>query len=171
MSGPEEPTRAEGLVPPRPNLGPEPWPDRPGGTTGLGWWGVALGLLLVLALARWRRRLNARPADPDKTPDHIDTPEPTPRQRLIAASEGVRDALIAAFGPAWASKTTEDIAADPAPSGRLGPDDSERLIEFLRLADRAKFAGESPKSVEDWEGWAVGFRDSLAGATSRISGK
>ncbi len=43
-----ESTRVEVLVPPRPNLGPEPWPEQPGGLTGLGWWGVGFAILLTV---------------------------------------------------------------------------------------------------------------------------
>ncbi len=84
-------------------------------------------------------------------------PDGSPGQRLIASSEAVRGALIEAFGPAWGSKTTEEIGDDPALLERIDPDQVERLVAFLKGADRAKFASVEPDSLEDWEAWAASF--------------
>ena len=174
---PSQAVDADSLVPPRPNLGPEPWPDDPEWSTIVGGWalGLALALVVVVLVVIGRRRWN-KPRSRSVAADGLDTPAiegpPTARQRLIAASELVRGGLIAAFGPAWASKTTEEIAEEPGLVGRLGPSLSEGLLSFLRLADRAKFAEAEPESTEDWEAWAGSFVSSLeAGTTSRINGK
>lgn len=173
MTPDQEAGEAETLVPPRPNLGPEPWPEGTGWPGLAGWAGA--GLALVLALAIWsRRRRRSRKGAPETSgpialPGEVD---PTPRQRLIASSEVVRGALIGAFGPAWASKTTEEIAEEPGLAGRFDPPEVERLLAFLRLADRVKFAEAEPGTADDWEDWAGAFLSSMgAGTTSRINGK
>ncbi len=172
MNVDQEPTSAESLVPPRPNLGPEPWPESPRWADAAGWWGASLALILLILLALWRRRRRpgAGLAMAFLSPS-ID-PDCPPRQRLIASSEVIRGALIGAFGPTWGSKTTEEIGDDPSLLERIDPLEVERLVAFLRLADRAKFASGEPESPDDWEAWAAGFVEGLAaGATSRSSGK
>ncbi len=170
------PGPSEGLIPPRPNLGPEPWADPPGGPRRLPPWAWFLAPALLLAAWRWRRlrRRRIRPAGDGLAAPPAD-PDPSPRLRMIAASDSVRVALIGAFGPSWKSKTTEEIAAEPAVGDRLGPDRAARLGEFLAEADRAKFAGQEPGGVEGWEAWAASFAEGLAagaaGARSRINGK
>lgn len=160
--GPE----AEGsLVPPRPNLGPEPWPEPPG------WSGRAVGAMLglmgLLLLLAWRwqrrrvRRHSARPSSVEAIPEEtVDDP----RRRLIASAEVARGALIAAFGPAWRSKTTEEIADDTGPSARFEPAEVERLVALLRLADRVKFASADPGPPDDWEAWSARFASRAASA-------
>jgi hypothetical protein len=170
MSLAQEATSATGLDPPRPNLGPEPWPEAP---TGPGVWAWA-GLTLVVAALGWRM---LRKRTPGPTPQGQASPIPTepersPSQRLVESSEAVRVALIGAFGPSWGSKTTEEIAADPALAGRLDPAEVDRLIELLLQADRVKFGSAEPDEAGDWEAWALGFASVLAaGATSRNIGK
>ena len=82
---------------------------------------------------------------------------PSRRERLIALSRAVREALVARFGPAWRSKTTEEIAREAGLAEAFGPEDAARLLRFLQEADRAKFADEgeppstpSPDPEEDW---------------------
>lgn len=169
-------SRAEEIVPPRPNLGPEPWDDR---AAWPGWVGPAsLGLVATLVVVRWRLRERRRrpatagPGPASGTPDA----DASPRRRLIAASEAVRGALIAAFGPAWGSKTTEEIAAEPGLADRLGPERADGLVAFLRLADRAKFAGDESPPDEEAASWAARFVAGLATAgaaraTSTTTGK
>jgi len=149
--------RDEEIVPPRPNLGPEPWVVRSDWPGGPGPWLGAIGLALILAIVRWRkRRLMGRPIG-ESPGDPPAEAEPSPRRRLIGASEAVRGALIEAFGPGWGSKTTEEIAADPGLSERLDPDRAEGLLAFLRLADRAKFAGDEPAGADEALAWADAF--------------
>jgi hypothetical protein len=172
MNGEQEPTSAETLVPPRPNLGPEPWPEPSRWSDAAGWWGASLALILLILLALWRRRRRGRSARPIEPPSPSIDPDGPPRQRLIASSEVIRGALIGAFGPAWGSKTTEEIGDDPSLGERIGAAEVERLVAFLRLADRAKFASSEPESPDDWEAWSAGFVEGLAaGATSRSIGK
>jgi MYXO-CTERM domain-containing protein len=167
----QEETSAESLVPPRPNLGPEPWPDSPRWPGAAGWWGVGLALICLLILWR-RRRRKTRPAVlVDLETTAID-PDSSPRQRLIASSEVIRSALIGTFGPAWGSKTTEEIDADPTLLERFEEAEIDRLVAFLKSADRAKFASAEPELVDDWEEWTASFVSGLAaGATSRSIGK
>ncbi len=84
----------------------------------------------------------------------------------------VRDTLVAGFGPSWAAKTTEEIAAEPDLTERLGPERAEQLVRFLRQADRVRFAGESeaaPYGLE-WGDWVEAFV-AEAGAMSRTRGR
>jgi hypothetical protein len=125
------------LVPPRPNLGPDPIPG-PSSTPAL----VLVALLLALAAwrgVRWvrRRRLRGGRAAHPIMPD---IPAGSPRDRLIAGSEAVREALAARFGPAWGAKTTEELADRPELADRLGAERTARLVALLEAADRAKFA-------------------------------
>ena len=86
---------------------------------------------------------------------------PSRRERLIALSRAVREALVARFGPAWRSKTTEEIAREAGLAEAFGPEDAARLLRFLQDADRAKFAdeGEPPStpSPDHEEGWVEEF--------------
>lgn len=88
----------------------------------------------------------------------------------------VRDTLVTQFGAPWAAKTTEELAEAPELPEALGREQAERLIEFLRAADRAKFAlaPEAADQGEAWRDWVVEFVTSAstaAGATSRITGR
>jgi hypothetical protein len=168
-----EPTTAQGLVPPRPNLGPEPWVE--------GWdrsWIVGLSILglavLLLMAWWWRRARRSRSKRPnlEVEPSQVQEPDHSPRSRLIASAEAVRSAIVVAHGPAWASKTTEELADEPELVERLGADRAARLVELFRVSDRAKFAGEDPEVVEEWEAWAGHLLEEWsAGATSRSIGK
>ncbi len=150
---PKPPFEPAQLVLPRPNLGPEPWSD-PRPTS----WPVGLLLgatlaifALALALRGWRHRRSIRGTKADRTDaagSNLEA-ELTPSRRLIASSQAVRIALIAEFGPAWGSRTTEEIADDPTLCDRLGPDQAEAVVAYLRRVDRAKFAGEEFEYVDD----------------------
>jgi Domain of unknown function (DUF4381) len=148
--------KAESLVPPRPNLGPEPWPEAPRWERIAGWAGlsIAFALILIGLWVRKRRRSARKLTDALKSLTLANEPEPTPRERLIATSEHVREALIRAFGPGWRSKTTEEISIGPGLIERLDPAEIDHLIAFLKLADRAKFAEGEPETVEDWALWS-----------------
>jgi hypothetical protein len=168
-----EPTTAQGLVPPRPNLGPEPWVEDSGRSSIVGL--SILGLVVLLILAWWWRRARRSRSDrPSLEVELAQVPEPdlSPRSRLIASAEAVRSAIVATHGPAWASKTTEELADEPELVERLGVDRTARLVELFRVSDRAKFAGEEPEAVEDWEAWTGHLLEEWsAGATSRSIGK
>jgi hypothetical protein len=133
----------KGLVPPRPNLGPEPWPEAQPIAAIL----VAVGLTVVLVLAGlgllWRRRRRAaqarhaqlaRGAGPDS--------QTVPRDRLVALAESVREALTVQFGAPSRAKTTEEWATDQRLVQLLGEPDFQELIRFLDQIDRVKFAPE-----------------------------
>jgi hypothetical protein len=163
---------AESLIPPRPNLGPEPWNEAPQWPAAAGWVGSGLALICLFILWLRRRRRKAASVMPDAPRVPLVDPEGSPGQRLIASSEFVRSALIGAFGPAWGSKTTEEIGDDPTLLGRFDRAEVERLIGFLKSADRVKFASVEPILVDDWEAWATSFVSRLAaGAPSRGTGK
>lgn len=175
-------TTAESLTPPYPNLGPEPWP---GGPRRSGWTTAAgAGLLLVVlsfAAAAWvaRRRLRTRahasggPAE-SPPPDATDS---TPA-RFIAGSAALRSALVERHGELWRAKTTEEVAPALAAAGA---DETfiRDLVEFLQVADRAKFADSTAfapavdqRGAVDPDAWCATLLGSLAaGARSTISGR
>ncbi len=161
-----EPSKTS-LVPPRPNLGPEPLePPWPATAILLG---VGAGLMIVLLLAwRLRRRKPRSPPPPARAvPPEIDSG--SPREQMIARSTAVREALSIRFGNGWRAKTTEEIAADTGLANALGADRAEWLIGFLREADRAKFADMSDLlAYSDFDRLAAFVAE--AGATSMIKG-
>ena len=142
-----------GIVLPRPNLGPEPWSGAESGPgpAAIGW---LLGGFLAVVILAWatrrllRRRAARRAAGMLELFDPSLDPDTPPARRLIASSAAVRSALIAEFGPTWGSRTTEEVARDPAIVERLGPEVVEVLVAYLRRVDRAKFADEEPDDVD-----------------------
>jgi hypothetical protein len=130
--------KARGLVPPRPNLGPEPWRE-PDATP---WLLLALGLAALAGLLiawAWRRR-GARGAR-GPVASAIGAPaDPTPRDRLVGLSETIRDALTAQFGHSCRAKTTEELSVDERLAQLLGQDGFRDLIQFLDRVDLLKFA-------------------------------
>ncbi len=181
-------TRAPVLTPPRPNLGPLPL-DESLFTGEIGARGIAVLVAVAVAMLvaaylmiqRLRRRRAARAAKLHSMSAH---PPNDPRGQLIPASERVREALVARFGPAWHARTTEEIEAGPELAATCGPDDASRLITLLRDADRAKFDGDRRSDASqgkatdtDWP-WLDGALTALASASapaatpkSRINGK
>ncbi len=131
----------QSLVPPRPNLGPEPWPET--SPFQMVWMVVAGAALLVVAWFLWRivRRRLARSLEKPAAADALDD---TPRGRLVALSGSAKSALAARFGSTWRAKTTEELAVEPALAELLGPEMFRELIEFLDRTDRLKFAPERP---------------------------
>jgi hypothetical protein len=134
---------------PRPNLGPEPWPDAP-----LWPWIVAAGVVvLLLALVgvrhRRRRKRHVNISLPIKS---VSAPSP-----LTSHSDPVREALAKAFGASWRAKTTEEIAASSALAGRFGDEVAERLVDYLGAIDRAKFSGQTSAPIEELDWWAARF--------------
>jgi hypothetical protein len=133
-------TAPGGLVPPRPNLGPEPWSESQSPQVAL----IALTLLVLMAAAAiyaiWRRRRNARRND-DKRPP-VDRPDATARERLIGLSGSLREALSDRFGPAYRARTIEELFADSQLGEALGVEPLEQLTHFLVQVDQLKFAPE-----------------------------
>jgi hypothetical protein len=168
------------LVPPRPNLGPEPLVDSSGAP---GWLAAGLfaAVVIALGLAAWRR---ARRRRADRRRDRqallraIRLPEGRAlmgrAEAIVSLAYAVRAALVADFGELWRAKTSEEVAADQALSGALSPETRSRLVVFLQLADRAKFSGAdldlSYRDIEDWALWVKDFVMD-ADARSTITGK
>jgi hypothetical protein len=131
-------TAPRGLVPPRPNLGPEPWSETPSMQSAY----VALALLAILAGAAlygvWRHRRIAR-VKTQKLP-LLDRPDATPRERLIGLAGSLREALTDRFGASYRARTIEELAADRELTELLGGELFEQLNHFLDQIDRLKFA-------------------------------
>jgi hypothetical protein len=154
---------------PRPNLGPEQWPE-----SGLGWaiWLIAplaAAIMFAAAARLWSRRrpANRRPATPI---------EPSPETAsLPAAARRTREALIERFGTSWGAMTTEEVAAQPPMLEALGPERTRRVLRLLSAADRFRFSAEAngdDQGEEDWARWAEEFVAALlAQQTSTISGR
>jgi hypothetical protein len=135
--------KAKGLVPPRDNLGPEPWrePDStPPILLGLGIAAVALWL----AAWAWRRRARRSARRRKVLSGGAPAADPTPRDRLVGLSVTIRDALTAQFGVSCRAKTTEELSADQRLEQLLGAEGFRELIQFLDRIDLLKFAPERP---------------------------
>lgn len=148
------------LLPPRPNLGPEPLPDSGRLSPYFLLAVILVGALLVTILfVRHRRRnpvvgqgrADVRPASGEP---------PSPRDRLIALSPSIRSALTRRFGSSCLAKTTEELASDHRIGDILGRADFEHLIDILNAIDRVKFsvsvlndddASSLMAHVEAWE--------------------
>jgi len=154
-SPPTETATPEILVPPRPNLGPEPW-DGDGWSA---WASPALALAAAAALtwlewrARGRRRSSRLPPPPaDDAP---------PEERLLALCDRLRADLAERLGPTLRARTTEELAADPRVAELLGAD-LPRLAEILGAGDRFKFARRPAADLADrlpeWTAWAASRR-------------
>lgn len=152
------------IVPPRPNLGPEPWDDH----AAVDWIIAIIFVIFImnfffycyqmfLDLKNVRRLKRESAADESANDD--------PKAVWVAWSNRVRAALDLEFGASHSARTTEEIEADPAIKSGLSAERRDRLIAFLREADLAKFAGESialdAETISAWETWVVEFcRDS-----------
>jgi hypothetical protein len=169
------------LVPPRPNLGPEPMPGRLSTSGWIGIWligaSLSVGLFWWLRRSYWPRRSErARPRGPagDDVPAG---PFASRRDQMTAWSAEVRGTLADRFGEHWRARTTEEIAGDVSLIERLGDETAARLVRFLIDADRAKFddrEGLQPPLVDAVPEWVAGFVASsvpAAGARSMINGK
>ncbi|RUL87317.1 hypothetical protein [Tautonia sociabilis] len=166
------------LLPPRPNPGPEPW-HGPGVD---GWWAVPISAAIVLVglgiALRARRRRRSHPARVSSAiPATRPSSSSSPADRLVARAEAIREAIITAFGPSWAARTTEELASSPELADRIGADRSCRVIALLAEADRVKFSGEVPSEdqgdPEDLDRWVAEILAALsaAGATSTSIGR
>jgi hypothetical protein len=176
-----EPTAAV-FTPPRPNLGPEPLPDRALSPALMAVLVMAIVLVIALlglvGLRRARRRGRRGPARPLLPAG----PFANRREQMAAWSEAVRVGLSAQLGGGWRARTTEEIAGDAALAEALGPETAAELVRYLALADLAKFDDrqglQSPLPDADvsppWLITLVGSlppSDPAAGARSTIKGK
>jgi len=157
------------LIPPRPNLGPEPFEK----SSRVDAWPVAaavafVGIVLWLVLRRRARRIagmtTAQPASGD-----------TPADALHALADSVRAQLVLRFGDPWRARTTEQIAESAAVAEALGPESFHKLIEFLQAVDVVKYSGQEHGDSDairaEWSDWAAHFVTEAAGARSAITGK
>jgi uncharacterized protein (TIGR03382 family) len=151
---------ARGLVPPQPNLGPEPWRD-PDGTPWQMPAAVVATVLVLLAAWLWHRRRAALRSRRSAMPAGVlAVADPTPRDRLVGLSESIRDAMTVQFGSSCRAKTTEELAVDEKLAQLLGEESFRELIAFLDRIDLLKFAPERPDNhageleelLTTWEG-------------------
>ena len=171
----DAPEPAATIVPPRPNLGPEPLSE-PGLSPA---WTVLLAVallatILFIAANRRRRQTPAAESSSDLEPDGDLAEVPSPREQLIARANSVRSALVSRFGESWQAKTTEEIAIELETLAVFDAETTASIVALLRDADLAKFSrqsdGHSQRSIQGWDDWVAGFLET-AGASSTIKGK
>jgi len=141
------PAAARTLVPPRPNLGPEPWSEPNPLAIYFVLGAILAGLFVVLF--GWRRlgRLRAARADADLSSEN--PRDTSPHGRLVALSQSLRTVLARQFGPAWRAKTNEELSAEPRLAEALGHDQLRELIQILNDIDLLKFAPNRSNSQEE----------------------
>jgi len=153
------------LVPPRPNLGPEPWSEVPPSWQLPLAMGLAAATLLLAAF--WlliRRRARRRQEIPSRIQPAI--ADDSPSAQLLNLAGQVRETLATRFGPSIRARTTEELSADPAVKEALGDDHFESLIRLLATADQWKFAsppgnGQTESLLDElsrWSAWEGVFR-------------
>jgi len=152
-------TAPRGLVPPRPNLGPEPWSETRSVTDA---YSVAFALLVILSGAAlygvWRKRRIAR-GKGAKPPVIDERPDAAPRERLIGLAGSLRTALTDRFGASYRARTIEELSADGDLGKLLGVELFGQLIQFLDQIDQLKFAPARTQNQQqaleqelvDWE--------------------
>lgn len=135
-------------LPPRPNLGPEPWHEPPMIPWIIGGLAILAGALSLVAARRARR---APPVDRPQTA------EPAAPVGLIETAQRLRDVLAGEFGNTWHSKTTEEILGDSEMRGRLSDELILDLERVFALADGVKFrALDEPPIPENLSGiWSA----------------
>ncbi len=124
---------------------PEPWP-------WLTWTGVALFGLLILAVVAWRLRGRPKSVVMELTPRQwaereleriaaLDLPAEGAVERYhLLLSDVLRHYLERRFQLRAPERTTPEFLDDLRGSSALPPEQQERLAEFLRRCDLAKFA-------------------------------
>ncbi len=119
----------KGLVPPRPNLGTEPWASEPPIALYLSAAAVFIALAFV-GLLLWRLRRRRRRMPPQSLPT-ASPPDDSPRGQMVALSATLREALTHQFGTSWCAKTTEELATDSRLEELLGVEELTELSRFL----------------------------------------
>ena len=132
------PATARAIVPPRPNLGPEPWSE-PNPFSLYFVLGATLAALFVLWFG-WRRLGRFRAERPVSNLSSQNPRDTSPHGRLVALSQTLRNALASQFGPEWRAKTNEELSAEPRLAELLGHDQLQELIHILNDIDLLKFA-------------------------------
>lgn len=130
--------KAVGLVPPRPNLGPEPWRDPAPDWQVLVAASLLAAAVLVAGWWAWRRWAIRRPGIGSAV--DLASADAGPRGRLLALSTSLRDELSGCLGTSFRARTTEEIAADNRVAELLGEEPFHQLLRFFDLIDRIKFA-------------------------------
>ena len=183
LPAPAGETESSILVPPRPNLGPEPLTEPSGGISIAVLSLAPLALLAALGVWRYtRRRRKGRPASqvrPELADGNVNEAETLPGARLLALADRARTLLIERFGDGWRAKTTEEIAGDPRFSATFDPGDAAMLLGLLRRADVEKFSqhrdagdqGDLMSLLDTWESLLRDRFEAEAGARSTINGK
>ena len=88
------------LVPPQPNLGPEPWQDPHPLTRMLPWFLLLTFLALAFFIGRRYWEASARSRRDRPAPGDLTDSNPSPRDRLVGLSASIREALTVPFGTA-----------------------------------------------------------------------
>jgi hypothetical protein len=157
------------LIPPQPNLGPEPWPKSPPFDPFRLVLAIPVTAVVLWAIWRFSRRGLAR-SRPDRATH--EEPDVTPRGRLVALSSSTKNALAARFGASWRAKTTEELAAEPVLADILGPEPLRDLIAFLDRIDRLKFATERSNSIrQPLENELADWNPRIAGVIAKIEAR
>lgn len=160
------------LVPPRPNLGPEPWgEDRDHISTPLVVV-LSLLLLLLLMLLAWALRRPLLRKRPIQSASLSLPADATPSARLLNLSDEVREKLAGQFGATIRARTTEELARDLQLREALGATPFEQLLQLLSTADRCKFApplnpADEADLIERLGSWQDWHRVFCAGLPSR----
>jgi hypothetical protein len=155
------PATSRSLVPPRPNLGPEPWSE----PAPIALYSVLAGTLagLLVAWLVWRRLGSARARRAVSDLSSQVPPDTSPRGRLIGLSQSTRDVLARQFGPGWRAKTNEELSAEPRLAELLGHDQLQEFIQILNNIDLIKFA---PSRINDHQ---ESFEQQLAAWEPRLA--
>ena len=164
------PANARALVPPRPNLGPEPWSDPLPFALFL-WVAGALACLFLTWLLR-RRLRHMGVGRTGQLVSNLGPRDTTPRGRLVALSHSMRDVLTNQFGTTWRAKTTEELSVEPRLAAVLGHVQLLELIRFFDQVDQLKFAPErSNHRDESLERELAAWKPRLADLEKKIQAK
>jgi hypothetical protein len=158
-----------GLVPPRPNLGPESWSDSQSLPVALIVAAALGGLLIAWLFWIWRKKTRTRIRRDHKTQSPHDA---TPQGRLVAFSSSIRETLADRFGTAWRAKTTQELATEDTLVEVLGDEQLDELIRFLDFVDHLKFAPErSSNNHESLESELTNWEPRIAAIGKKIETK
>lgn len=132
MSGSPGPT-----LPPRPNPGPEAWPEAAWPSA---WWALAAAPILGLVAWRFARSRRAVANATGEPMPGVDDSTLSPSERLARLADRVRGRLSERFGAGWSAMTTEEllhalkvaVPDDAFPTGDA--------VALFRASDRVKFA-------------------------------
>jgi hypothetical protein len=157
------------ILPPRPNLGPEPLPplddpSYPSFAWIVGAALLALGFLFWAVYAR-RRKRPASKRGPETPPDPHE-PVDIAADSLLSAAERARMLVASRFGRDRLAFTTEELTSDSAIALALTSTTRARLEALLQAADHAKFAPRDDVSLDGqgWDDFLTTLRRELSGS-------